>query len=77
MCTVRGHPQSGGFVQCRLERFFRCGRLHFLVQKNFGLFEIYNVSARTGGERGVEQMWARERGLIFRDFMRTSFMDSP
>jgi len=32
--------------------------------KNFGFFEIYSVSAHT-------------RGVIFRDFARTSFMDGP
>jgi len=36
-------------------------------QKNSRVFEIYGVSART---RGV-------KGLIFRDFVRTSFMDGP
>jgi len=34
--------------------------------KNFGFFEIYGVSARTRG-----------KGSIFRDFVRTSFMDGP
>jgi len=33
--------------------------------KTFEFFEIYGVSARTRGE-----------GSIFRDFVRTSFMDS-
>jgi len=32
--------------------------------KNFGFFEIYDVSARTRGEGGV-------------DFVRTFFMDGP
>jgi len=31
--------------------FFRCGRPHFLVQNNVGLFEIYGVSARTRERR--------------------------
>jgi len=51
--------------------------------KNFGFFEIYGVSART------KSMWDRAsadilqtrregvRGSIFRDFVRTSFMDGP
>jgi len=43
--------------------FLRYGRLHFLVEKNF---KIYGVSARTSGE-----------GSIFRDFVRTAFMDGP
>jgi len=38
--------------------------------KNFGFFEIYGVSART---RGVEPV--RKMGVIFRDFVRKSFMD--
>jgi len=29
------------------EGFFRCGRSHFLVQKNFEFFEMYGVFART------------------------------
>jgi len=29
--------------------FFRCVRPHFVVQKKFGFFEIYGVSARTRG----------------------------
>jgi len=33
--------------------------------KRFGIFEIYVVSART------------RRGSIFRNFVRTSFMDGP
>jgi len=38
--------------------------------KIFGFFEIYGVSAWT---RGIEPV--RTRGFIFRDFMRTSFME--
>jgi len=37
-----------------------------LGAKTFGYFKICCVSARTGG-----------RGSIFRDFVRTSFMDGP
>jgi len=40
--------------------------------KNFKFYEIYAMSART---RGVEPV--RSRGSIFRDFMRTSFMEVP
>jgi len=48
--------------------------------KNFGLFEIYGVSARIRGEGG----WAstddilrtKGEGSIFCDFVQTSFMDS-
>jgi len=35
-----------------------------ICYKNFGFFDIYGELART-------------RGSIFRDFVRTSFMDSP
>jgi len=37
----------------RSRGFFRCGRPHFLVQKNSGFFEIYGVSKRTRG-RGCQ-----------------------
>jgi len=36
----------------RRRGFFRSGRPYFLVQKNFGFFEIHGVSARTGWEGG-------------------------
>jgi len=48
--------------------------------KNVGLVEIYGVSARTTGE-GVEPVWTffgqGKSGSIYRDFVRTSFMDGP
>jgi len=31
---------------------FRCGRPRFLEQKNFGFFEIYDMSVRTREEGG-------------------------
>jgi len=76
-----GPPQSerrglscADILQTRGKGFFRCGCPHFLVQKNSGFFEIYDVSART---RGVSQ-WGhfadKEGGF---NFMRTSFMDGP
>jgi len=45
--------------------------------KNFGFFEIYGASARTRGRgsASVDIFWTR--GLIFCDFVRTSFMDGP
>jgi len=43
--------------------------------KNFGFFEIYDVSARTRKE-GIEPMRTRGRS-IFRDFVQMSFMDGP
>jgi len=48
--------------------------------KNFGFFEIYGVSARTRGEEvePVRTFFGQEgRVSIFRDFVRTSFMDGP
>jgi len=53
----------------------------FFGGKNFRFFEIYGVSARTRRE-GVEPMRAffgqgGGVGVIFRDFVRTSFMDGP
>jgi len=48
--------------------------------KNFGFFEIYGVSPRTGRGGGLSQFghFADKRGgeSIFRDFVRTSFMDA-
>jgi len=44
--------------------------------KNFGFFEIYGVSPRTRGRRGLSQSDKGE-GSFFRDFVRTSFMDGP
>jgi len=46
--------------------------------KNFGSFEIHRVSARTRGE-GVEtvRIFYEQGGAIFRDFVRTSFLDGP
>jgi len=45
--------------------------------KNKGIFEVYVVAARTRGKGWLNQcgdiLWTR--GSIFRDFLRTSFMD--
>jgi len=43
--------------------------------KNFRFFEIYGVSARSRGEVGLSQCGQEGRGSVFRDFVRTSFMD--
>jgi len=70
-------PQSGGCpVRTRRGggRVFRCGRPHFLAQKSL-IFKIYGVSARTRG--GIKPVRTRGRGSVFRDFVRTSFMDGP
>jgi len=48
-------------------------------QKNFEFFEIYGVSARARGE-GLSQYGyfaTKGKGANFRDFVRTSIMDSP
>jgi len=42
--------------------------------KNFEFVEIYSVSTRT---RGGGKLCGQGRGSIFRDFVRTSFMDGP
>jgi len=58
-----------GVLQVRMSALFGA--------KNFRYFEIYCVSARTRGEE-VDPMpiFCRqgEKGSIFRDFVRTSFM---
>jgi len=41
--------------------------------KNIGFVEIYGVSTRTG--EGIKPVRTTGRGSIFRDFVRTSFMD--
>jgi len=46
--------------------------------KNFGFVEIYGVSARKkGGGASADILQTRGEGSIFRDFVRTSFMDGP
>jgi len=47
--------------------------------KNFGFFEIYDMSARTGERRVIQcgHFTDKREGVIFRDFVRTSFMDGP
>jgi len=48
----------------------------FGAKKNFGFFEIYDVSAWTRGEKGLSQGdILRTRGSIFRDFVRMSFIN--
>jgi len=45
--------------------------------KHIGFFEIYGVSVRTRLRRGLSQYghFSDKGGSVFRDFMRTSFMD--
>jgi len=86
--SIKRRPQSGERVVRPVRTFcgkggrgfFSCGRPYFLAQKNLGFFEIYVVSARTRREGGLSQCGHyadKGEGSIFRDFMRTSFMESP
>jgi len=50
---------------------------HFFMQKNFGFFEIYTVSARTRGVDPVRTFCGKGEGSIFLDVVRMSFMDGP
>jgi len=78
-------PQSGGgegvcLVRtfCGQRRFFRCGRPHYLVQKNFGFFEIYDVSARTRRDRANADIFrTREKGVSFSRFCADVFYGRP
>jgi len=46
--------------------------------KNFDFRNLYRVSARTKGEGGSASAdILLIRGLVFRDFVRTSFTDAP
>jgi len=71
------HRQEEGVIQCGQGEFFRCGRPRFFGAKNI-VFDIYGVSAWTRG-KGVEPVRTfcrqEERGSIFSDFVRTSFME--
>jgi len=50
----------------------------FWRKKNFGFFEIYGVSARTRRVEPVRIFCGQKgKGVIFCDFVQTSFMDSP
>jgi len=45
--------------------------------KTIGFLEIYVVSARKRGVEPVRTFLRQVGGVIFRDFVRTSFMDGP
>jgi len=47
--------------------------------KNIGFFKIYSVSARTRRVAPAVRTFCEQGGResIFRDFVRTSFMDGP
>jgi len=50
----------------------------FCYTKNFQFFEYYDVSAWTGGRsEAMRTCCGQLRGLIFGDFVYTSFMDGP
>jgi len=51
----------------RTKEIFRCGRPHFFAQNKTSDFSKFMI-VRTDKEGG---------GSIFRDFVRTSFMDGP
>jgi len=57
--------------------FFQIQTSALLSEKNFGFFEIYGVSTRTGGKDLSQcgHFVDKGRGSIFRDFMWTSFLD--
>jgi len=73
------------FVQCEYfsdkeQESFRCGRPHFLMQKNPYLLK-FMVCLHGQGERGELSQCGhfsdKRVGFIFHDFVRTSFMDGP
>jgi len=69
----RGVVQSGYFVTKGSSDANVC----YFDVKNGGFFEVYSVSARTkerGGDEPVLKFFGR-RGVSFRDFVRTYFMD--
>jgi len=47
------------------------------VQKYFEFLEIYGVSARMRGVEPVRTFYGQGKGLIFRDFVWTPYMDGP
>jgi len=57
---------------------FSCGRPHFLAQKNFGIFKIFGVSARTRGlSRCADILRTRREGSIFLRFCADVFYRRP
>jgi len=74
----RGFVQFGHFADKGGRGFFRCGRPYFLAQKPSN-FSKFMVCSHGQGERGncpVQTFFGKVgKGSIFRDFVRTSFMD--
>jgi len=72
-------PQNRGVCPVRTFKGVLQMRMFALFgTKNFGLFEIYGVSAQSRGVEPVQTFCGQgERGSIFRDFVRVSFTDGP
>jgi len=72
--------QGGGGLSSanKGEGFFRCGRPHFFGAKTSD-FSKFMMSARTRrkGELSQCRHIADKEEPIFRDFVRTSFIDGP
>jgi len=67
----KGHPHSGGSVQCGHladKGVSSDADVRIFGAKNSEYFKIYGVPARKTGEG---------EGSIFRNFVQTSFVDSP
>jgi len=70
--------QGRGGCPVRTRGFFICGRLHFLMQKNFDFLKFMVCPHGQGGVEPVRTFFGQEgRGSIFHDSVRTSFMDDP
>jgi len=67
--------QGGQFSE---KGVFKCGHPHFLVEKTLNFLKFMGVRTDKGVET-VRSFAEKEElgGSIFRDFMRTSFMDGP
>jgi len=85
--VYKGRPQSGGSFSSAdiLRTRGRCSSNsdfhtpHFLARKNpdFSKFKVYPHGQRGRGESGKTIFGQGGGGSIFREFVRTSFMDSP
>jgi len=69
-------PQSEFFVHCGQGGFFRCGYTHFLEQKLQNLWFVRTVKGGREGWASADIFRTRGEGAsVFRDFVRTAFMD--
>jgi len=66
---------SADIFRTKGEGFFRCGRPHFLAQKTLDFLKFIVCPHGQGGGRSGQ--CGQGVGSIFRDFVRTSFMDGP